>query len=323
MAVHLPDQRENGRDVERAVSARSPRTPLMPGTLETLFGFRERPVAPAGTMPSDLAAHAAQRLLEQAGRAPDQIDLLIFAGVSEDVEEPATAHIVAHKLGITSPVFDVRNACNGLLNALQIADALIRAGQHSKVLVTTGEMGSLLSRQPVRDRTELSLLLPGCVMGDVGAAMLVEAGGRRGILGSHFLANSAGWPAAVIDNPHFSGTPGACPVRFDGPLLSAAFDGMETAVFAELDAMGVKLGDIDVFCLHEAATHVLPRFCAALHIPTDKVISTFEQYGNLATGSLPVQLAQAVEEGRVRPGNLVALFGLASGASAGFVLLEW
>ncbi|WP_260421604.1 3-oxoacyl-ACP synthase III family protein [Streptomyces candidus] len=288
-----------------------------------MYGFSERRVAPAGAGPSDLAAAAGTRVLADAELSPDEIDLLIFAAVFGEVQEPATAHIVADKLGITAPVFDVMNACNGVLNAMELADALIRAGQYTRVLIVTGECGSALSRLPVRDRAELARLLPVLTVGDIGAALIMEASDRPGLLGSHFTANSAGWHSAVITNPYMPPHLGTMSVRFAPTALAASFAGMEKAVPDALRTMGRKMGDIDLFCVHQPSVAFTSTICRALDIPPDKVIATFSRYGNATTASLPLQLAKAVEHGRLRRGDLVALFGLASGASAGLVLMEW
>ncbi|WP_031160494.1 3-oxoacyl-ACP synthase III family protein [Streptomyces durhamensis] len=323
VAVHVPADRQTGTEIEDEVRSRNPGVRVMPGILRQMYGFEERRVAPPGSWPSDLAAAAGRRALDQAGLAPDAVDLLIFASVSEDVEEPATAHVVAHKLGVTAPVFDVQNACNGVLNALEIADALIRAGRYTRVLVATGELGSRLSALPVRDRGELALLLPALTLGDLGAALLVEASDRPGIRAAVFCANSSSWPAATVANPYLGPSAPAPAVRLDSAALAASFAGLEARAFEALHATGRKPGDLDLVCVHQPSVAFTHTILDALGVPEDKVVPVFTAYGNVATVGLPLQLAQAERRGRLRPGDLVALFGLASGASGGLVLLEW
>lgn len=328
VAVHVPADRQTGTEIEDEVRSRNPGVRLVPGILRQMYGFEERRVAPPGTWPSDLAAAAGRRALQQAGVAADAVDLLIFASASEDVEEPATAHVVAHKLGVTAPVFDVQNACNGVLNALEIADALIRAGRYARVLVTTGERGSRLSALPVRDRRELALMLPVLTLGDLGAALLVEASDRPGILAATFCANSSSWPAATVANPYFTQAAdapaaGTLTVRFDSAALAAAFPGLEAAAFDLLHAAGRKTGDLDLVCVHQASVAFTRTILDTLGVSEDRAVPVFPAYGNTATAGLPLQLVEAAGRGRLRPGDLVALFGLASGASGGLVLLEW
>ncbi|MFF4407476.1 3-oxoacyl-ACP synthase III family protein [Streptomyces sp. NPDC001404] len=323
VAVHVPPDRQTGEEIEDDVRARNPGIRLLPGLLRQMYGFEERRVAPAGTWPSDLAAEAGRHALDRAGLGPDAVDLLIFASAGEDVEEPATAHIVAHKLGVTAPVFDVQNACNGVLNALEIADSLIRTGRYERVLVTTGERNSLLSALPVRDRAELSQFLPVCTLGDLGAALLLEASDRPGLLGSAFRANSAGWHAATVTNPYIGPQPGAQTVRFDFRALAASYAGMEVAALDTLRSMGHTPDDFRLFCVQQPSVPTTRAILRALGVPEDRTVATFPRYGNVATANLPLQLVEAEQRGMVHPGDLVAMFGLASGASAGMLLMEW
>jgi 3-oxoacyl-[acyl-carrier-protein] synthase III len=323
VAVHVPERRQTGEEIEDDVRSRNPGVRLLPGVLRQMYGFEERRVAPAGTWPSDLAAAAARSLLDECGLRSEAVDLLIFASASEDLEEPATAHVVADKLGITAPVFDVQNACNGFLNALEIADALIGTGCYDRVLIVTGERGSVLSRLPARDRDELALLLPALTLGDLGAALLLEASDRPGLLGVRWCTSSGGWRAATVTNPYFS--PDAQPplVRFDSQALAASFSGMERFCVAELAESGYKPGDLDLVCLHQASVPFTHAILESTGLARDRTLATFPRYGNVATASLPLQLVRASQENRLQPGDLVAFLGLASGASAGMLLMEW
>ncbi|MER8042185.1 3-oxoacyl-[acyl-carrier-protein] synthase III C-terminal domain-containing protein [Streptomyces sp. NPDC094032] len=294
----------------------------MPGLLERMYGFEQRPMASADTLPSDLAAAAGLRALDQGEISADEVDLLVFAAVSEDMEEPATSHIVAEKLGVTAPVFDVKNACNGMLNSIHIADALVRDGQYDRVLLVSGELGTRTSVEGISDRRELNLRLPAFTTCDIGAAVLLEASPRPGVMGSKFTANSSGWRAATLPNPYFAPAEPARP-QIDSAALVDSFAGMTSQAERALHDLGYKIDDLDLACVHQASAAFTNTFCRALGIPEDKIVRTFSRYGNATTASLPLQLAEASEQGRLRPGGLVALFGLASGASGGLVLLRW
>lgn len=323
VAVHVPEGRQTGAEIEDEVRSRNPGLRLLPGLLRQMYGFEERHVAPADARPSDLAAAAAGRLLGECGLGPDAVDLLVFASASEDLEEPATAHVVADLLGLTAPVFDVQNACNGVLNALEIADALIRAGRYRRVLIATGERGSMLSRLPARDRDGLALLLPALTLGDLGAALLLEASDRPGLLGFRFFTNSAGWRAATIANPYFSPGAPVASLRFDSQALAASFTGMEKEAMNALREWGRKPDELDLVCVHQASVPFTYAILDSTGIARDMTVATFARYGNVATASLPLQLVEAAQEDRLRPGALVAFLGLASGASAGLLLMEW
>ncbi|GAA3773043.1 ketoacyl-ACP synthase III [Streptomyces coacervatus] len=323
VAVHAPAERQTGTEIEDEVRSRHPGLRLLPGLLRQMYGFEERRVAPADARPSDLAAAAARSLLDECGLGPDAVDLLVFASAGKDLEEPATAHVVADRLGVTAPAFDVQNACNGVLNALEIADAMIRAGRCRRVLIATGERGSMLSRLPARNRDELALLLPALTLGDLGAALLVEASERPGLIGVHFVANSAGWRAATVTNPYFTPGAPAMSLRFDSQALAASFTGMEKQAMGALREWGRKPDDLDVVCVHQPSRAFTRAILDATGIDPGRAVTTFPRYGNVATASLPLQLVEAAREGRLRPGALVALLGLASGASAGIAVMEW
>lgn len=201
-AVHIPEGRQSVTAVEDRFRAGNPTHPLSRGVLQRMYGLAERTVADDLDQPSDLAVHAARDLLADTGTDPAGIDLLLYAGILADMEEPATAHVVADKLGLRCPVFDLKNACNGVLNALEVADAFIRAGQYRRVLVATAEVSTRESRWTVDDPADVSTALPSLSTGDMGSAVLVEASNRPGILGSRFFANSWGWQAATLPNPY-------------------------------------------------------------------------------------------------------------------------
>ncbi|MCZ1003279.1 hypothetical protein O1M63_43560 [Streptomyces mirabilis] len=139
VAVHLPTGRQTSQVIEDRLRRHSPGLRIPAGLLRRLYGLEERVVADDGDLPSDLASRAVNQALEQARMKPGDIDLLLFAAVSADVQEPANGHIVASKTGLACPVFDVSNACNSVLNALEVADALIRCGRYRRVLVACGE----------------------------------------------------------------------------------------------------------------------------------------------------------------------------------------
>ncbi|MBZ6252430.1 hypothetical protein KVH27_29250 [Streptomyces olivaceus] len=305
------------------VRATNPHLLIVEGVLERLYGLEERRVAPKGTLPSDLAAAAGASALDQARLVPSDVDLLIFAGVSEDLEEPATAHVVAHKLAVKAPVFDVKNACNGVLNALQIADALIRTGTHTTVLVVTGELPSRLMRLPVADRSELAYAMPAYTGGDMGAALLVQASDTPGLIATRFAADSAGWDAATMVNPYFGSEDlPRCP-RIDSESLVRSCLGFAQDGVREMAELGFKIGDADLVCVHQASMPFTRTLCAAVGAEPERVVPVFPRYGNVGTGSLPLQLVEAQNADRLHRGDLVALFGLASGTSCGLALCQW
>lgn len=201
VAVHLPPGRESSHAIEDRLREVNPGLRIPPGLLRRLYGLQERIVADDGDLPSDLASRAVHRVLEEAAIAPGEIDLLLFAAVSADVQEPANGHIVAAKTGLNCPVFDISNACNSVLNALEVADAFVRGGRYRRVLITCGETLSRLSRWTLPSPTALRTGLASLTGGDMGAALLLEACSEPGITASTFMANSAGWRRPPCSTP--------------------------------------------------------------------------------------------------------------------------
>ncbi|MEV0681827.1 3-oxoacyl-[acyl-carrier-protein] synthase III C-terminal domain-containing protein [Actinosynnema sp. NPDC050436] len=293
-----------------------------------MFGLHSRTVADAACYPSDLAAAAARKGLESAGWHPEDLDLLVFAAVSEDVEEPATAHIVADKIGARCPVFDLKNACNSVLNALQVADALIRTDARCRrVLVVSGETLSRHSRHTIRDRDELLESLASYSVADLGAAVLLEAADAPGIIAARFSANSRAWSAATLPNVYLQQSMGETVVG-EGVVrsweLSNALDVRTrdevAGLLAELD---MSMDDMALVCVHQPSVEFTRLLCAGFGIPEDKVRDTVPFYGNVGAATLPLQLHLAQQAGALRPGDLVALLGVASGLSVGLMVLTW
>ncbi|TMQ97463.1 ketoacyl-ACP synthase III [Actinomadura soli] len=325
VATHLPDRTVTSAEVEARVAAESGGYRPPPTIVQRLTGIRTRHVMGDDEQASDLAVAAARRVLAQRGTHPAGIDLLIFGSASQDLVEPATAHIVAAKLGAACPVFDVKNACNSFLNGLQIADALIRTGQHERVLVCTGESPSRAIRWKVRDRAQFADAFAGYTLSDGGAAMLVEAAPDGGIFYRDFAAVSAAWRTGTLpaggsmhprdpDRTYFSG---------DGRRLRDAFVRGGAEIFTTaLQKTGLTWNDFAVVAVHQVSVPYLEVLRSTLGIPAGRLVVTLPDHGNVASASLPLQLATALAEGRCGPGDRVALVGLAGGISLGVMFAE-
>ncbi|WP_393101333.1 3-oxoacyl-ACP synthase III family protein [Streptomyces sp. LN325] len=320
--VHIPEGRQSVAAVEDRFREGSPAVTLSRGVLQRMYGLAERTVAPDHDQPSDLAVHAARRLLADTDTDPADVDLLLYAGILADMEEPATAHVVADKLGLGCPVLDLKNACNGVLNALEVADAFIRGGRYRRVLVTTAEVSTRESRWEVDDPADILSALPSLSTGDMGSALLVEASGLPGILGSRFFANSWGWRAATLPNPYAQHRR-LGHLRIDSQQLVDSFEGLPDKVRGALKEIGVESDDLDLVCVHQPSVPFTRVVCDWVGVDPARILATFPAHGNVATNTIPLQLATALENGRLRRGDLVGMFGFASGASAGVVVCRW
>jgi 3-oxoacyl-(acyl-carrier-protein) synthase III len=325
VAAHLPARTVTSAEVEQRVADESGGYVPYRGIVERMTGIRVRHVARDDQQASDLAVAAAEKLLANEGVGAGDLDLLVFGSASQDMVEPATAHIVAAKLGARCPVFDVKNACNSFLNALQTVDALIRTGQYGRALVCTGEVPSRAIRWRVRDRAQFVDAFAGYTLSDAGAAMLVERSHAGGVFYRDFAAESRAWDIGTLpgggtmhprdpDYGYFAG---------DGRRLKDAFLLTGPDIFLDaLAATGLTWDDFAVVGVHQVTVPYLGVLRSVLGIPAGKLVVTLPDHGNMAAATLPVQLATAIEEGRCGPGDRIALLGLAGGVSLGVVFAE-
>ncbi len=345
-ASYLPEETSDSAEVERRIAEASAAHGFRPrpGLIEAVSGIRRRHHAPAGWNASDLAVAAAAKLLSDTGTAVEEVDLLLFASASQDMVEPATAHITAAKLGAACPVFDVKNACNSVLNAIQVAEALIGTGQYRTVLICTGEMPSIAVRWNVRDFAQFVQSFPGYTLSDAGAAVLLKAvpngddrdsgdggsgssssSGVGGIFHRSFSADSRAWHVGTLPG---GGT--AHPrdeeysyFHMDGTRLKNAFEGLGRGLLDEaLAATGRSWDDFAAILVHQVTMPLLDTFLTGSDIPADKLVLTLPDHGNLVSCTLPTQLAKAVATGRCGPGDRIALIGLAGGVSLGVIFAE-
>ncbi|MGW7729293.1 3-oxoacyl-ACP synthase III family protein [Streptomyces canus] len=227
------------------------------------------------------------------GPRTGEVDLLLFAAVSADVQEPANAHIVAARTGLSCPVFDVSNACNSVLNALEVADAFIRAGRYRRILIACGETLSRWSLTPTTLRTGLASLPAGTWAPPCSS----KPPPQPGIIAHTFMANSAGWPTAPLFNPHHA--PGGPPgLHFDSEKVLASFLGIDTRAAQWMKEQHTDPNEFGLGCLHQPSVPFVRTFCERMGIQPDAVVPTFHRTGNMGAATLLLQLAHAADQGR-------------------------
>ncbi|MEU5691815.1 ketoacyl-ACP synthase III [Actinosynnema sp. NPDC020468] len=320
VAVHLPERRLSTAEVEGRLA------PFVPpaGLIHRLTGVESRHVMADDEQASDLAAAAARKLLADTGTEPGEVDLLLFASASQDLVEPATAHIVAAKLDLRCPVMDVKNACNSVLNAIEVADALIGAGRYRTVLIASGEAPSRAVRWEVGGLTEFLRAFPGYTLSDAGAAVLLTEG-ESGVLGCGFTADSTKWDVGTLPGggSWHPRDPEHSYFAMDGARLKSAFLGLGRDVLDRtLERLGLTWDDFAMIGVHQVSLPYLDVFAQRVGVPTDRLVITLPEHGNVASASLPLQLVTALQLGRCGPGDLVALVGLAGGVSLGIVVVR-
>ena len=326
-SAYLPPHERTSHEVEEMIRVRSHGVLVPHGIIENSTGIRTRRVAAEDVNSSDLAAEAAKRVLEKTNTSPDQVDLLIFASVSQDLAEPATANIVQEKVGTSSPVFDLKNACNSFLNAMQVAEALIKTGAYRTILVAVGETANKGIRWSVPDRPSFKRSFLGYTLGDAGAAaLLVPSADGNGIFYRSFRTVSRYWDTLTVlgggsmhprgdEYTYFQG---------DGSQLKKAFSEIGPGLlFDALATTETSFTDYQHIFVHQVSMPMLNTFLEATAVPREKVVVTIQEFGNMGAASMPVGFALAEERGDIHPGDQVMWIGLASGASVGVVLMRY
>ncbi|MEX2319161.1 MAG: beta-ketoacyl-ACP synthase III [Bauldia sp.] len=286
-------------------------------------GIRERHIAADGELTSDLAVHAARKALAAAGIAAEDIDLIVMATATPDNTFPAAGVTVQEKLGIVGgAAFDVQAVCSGFVYGLATTDALLRAGHGSRALVIGAETFSRLL-----DWTDRST----CVLfGDgAGAVVMVrdetQPGGRedRGLLTAHLRSDGRFKEKLFVDGgPSSTGTVGH--LRMEGRevykhAVARIGDVIEHA-FAET---GFTAADIDWFVPHQANVRIIDSTAKKFGIPYDKVIRTVDRHGNTSAASIPLALAEASADGRIKRGDLLLLESMGGGFTWASAILRW
>lgn len=326
VAASLPVVSRSSEEVEARIAAAGGGFRPRRGSVVQLSGIRSRRVADESVQCSDLAVDAARSALDEAGVGVLDVDLLVFAAAGQDLIEPATANIVQHKLGTTCQAFDVKNACNSFLTGLQLAESMILSGACETALVTSGEVCSRAIDWRVSSFRQYRLGFPSYTMGDAGAAaVLRRSRDERGIFYRRFVTVASHWHLATIGaggSMHPRGDEHTY-LNVDGPRLKQAFIDLAPQVLpGMMREAGMAFTDFQRILVHQATMPYLDEMLAATGIPADRVECTVGELGNMASASLPVAYARAVDRGAIMPGDRVLWLGLASGISVGCMMMN-
>ena len=287
--------------------------------ITTRTGIKERRIAAPEQAMSDLAEPACRVALEQAGADPGEIDFLVLATVTPDMTFPSTAAIVADRLGMPgAAAYDLSAGCTGFVYAVAQAHAMLASGLSRKALVVGGDV---LSR--ILDWTDRSTLV---LFGDGAGAVVMEPledGG--GFLGFELGADGGGGVHLWL--------PGSGSRAFEDPERYIKMNGREVFKFATrvlvhsaealLDECGLGVDDVDVYVPHQANTRIIDHARRKLGIPEERTVVNVDRYGNTSSGSIPLALADAEQDGRLKAGELVLMTGMGAGLTWGSALIEW
>jgi 3-oxoacyl-[acyl-carrier-protein] synthase-3 len=311
---YLPDTVVTNADMEKVVETSD-------AWIVERTGIRARHRAAEGQYTSDLATEAAQRALAAAGRSAADVDLIIVATTTPDLTFPATAAIVQRKIGAPVGIaFDVQAVCSGFVYALSVADGFVARGLAKCALVIGAETMSRLM-----DWTDRGT----CVLfGDGAGAVVIEpVAGQgttddRGILGFALRADGTKQDLLYVDGgPSSTGTVGK--LRMQGNhVFKHAVINIAEAVEAAAAVAKVGVHDVDWFIPHQANQRILHGVAHRLGISEDKVISTVADHANTSAASIPLAFAQAVADGRIKPGQLLLMEAMGGGLTWGACVLR-
>ncbi|MGE0405076.1 MAG: beta-ketoacyl-ACP synthase III [Candidatus Korobacteraceae bacterium] len=290
-------------------------------------GIRQRHLVEKGQATSDLAVEAARKCLAQRGIDASELEVIVVGTVTPDMLFPATACVVQHKLGAKNVWgFDLSAACSAFPYALQTGAQFINTGVHKKVMVIGADVMS-----SIIDYTDRATCV---IFGDGAGAVLLEPAEEGEDLGLidflHEIDGSGGcslyMPGGGSLNPsthetvdkkmHFVHQDGQAVFKYAVRKLADLCERL-------LERNGIKGSDIAAFIPHQANRRIILATAERLKMNSDAVIINIERYGNTTAGTIPLAMQTAVEEGRLKKGDLVLLASVGAGFTAGATLLRW
>jgi 3-oxoacyl-[acyl-carrier-protein] synthase III len=320
LATYVPPRVLTNADLERMVDTNDE-------WIVQRTGIRERHIVDPGVATSDLAKEATLAALKQAGLTPNDLDVIIVATTTPDTIFPSTACMLQDKIGARRAWgFDLGAACSGFTYALTTAAQLIASGAHEHVLVVGADvMSSIID---YTDRTTCVLFGDGA-----GAAVLSAASPEGGgaILDFAHEIDGSGGPALCM--PAGGSKMPATHETVDKRLHYVHQEGQTVFRFAVrkteelcrrlLAKNGLQPSDIDLFVSHQANRRIIQSAAEKLGLDASRVVINIEKYGNTTAATIPLALADALADGRLKRGHLVMLTSVGAGFTAGTVLLRW
>lgn len=289
-------------------------------------GIRERHVLEKGKGTSDMCVEAARKCLAARGIQPSEVEAILVGTVTPDMMFPSTACLVQDKLGAKGAWgFDVSAGCSGFVFALQAGVKLVESGAHSKVLVCGADANTRMTDYTDRTTCVLfgdgagAVLIEPCAEGEIGFIDFVHEVDGSGGAALNLKAGGSLNPASheTIDKKmHY--------IYQDGPaVFKFAVRKMAETTVKVLERNGVTGSDLGCFIPHQANKRIIMATAERLHMPEDRVIINIEKYGNTSSGTIPLAMQTALDEGKLKKGDLVLLGAMGAGFTVGAVLLRW
>lgn len=282
--------------------------------------------------PSTMGTKAARMAIEDAGLTPDDIDFIVFATLSPDYYFPGPGVMVQEQLGIKEiGALDVRNQCSGFVYGLSVADQFIKTGMYKNVLVIGAENHSGGLEKSTRGRGVTVIFGDGA-----GAAVLQRSGNEtNGILSTHLHSegrhakelaligpNTARWVDTIIEenNPEDDSY---YPYMNGNFVFKHAVTRFMEVIHEALIANKYQPNDIDLLVPHQANLRISQFVQSKLGLSDDQVYNNIMRYGNTTAASIPIALSEAVQEGKIKEGDLVCLAAFGSGFTWASALIKW
>jgi acyl-CoA:acyl-CoA alkyltransferase len=340
LAYTLPDEIVSSAELEARLEPLYTRLRLPEGRLELMTGIRERRFWPAGRLPGQQSVVTTEKLLTGTGIERRQIGALVHGSVCRDYLEPATACGVHHALGLPDGclVYDVSNACLGILNGMLQVAALIELGQIQAGLVVGTEDARPLVENTIRTlnadtsltREQMKLAVASLTIGSGSAAVLlvdkrISRTGNR-LLAATAVAHSAGHALCqgAVAGESTTAAPAAPLMQTDSEqLLQQGVAAAKLAFARFLDEAGWTRESIARTFCHQVGSAHRKLLLESLELPAERDFTTYETLGNTGSVALPITLARGIEAGRLQPGDRTALLGIGSGINVLMLALEW
>ena len=319
LGTYVPPQILTNQDLEKIVDTSDE-------WIMSRTGIRERHVLAKGLGVSDICVEAAKKCLATRGSEPSEIEVIIVGTVTPDMMFPSTACLVQNKIGAKGAWgFDVSGGCSGFVYALQAGVKMVESGAHKMVLVCGADANTRMT--DYTDRTT-------CVLfGDGGGAVLIEpaAAGEIGFIdyvheidGSGGVSLNLKGGGSLNPSTHETVDKKMHYIYQDGPAVyKFAVRKMAEATTKLLERNGVTGADLGCFIPHQANKRIITATADRLGMDPERVIINIEKYGNTSAGTIPLAMETAVEQGKLKKGDLVLLAAVGAGFTVGTTLLRW
>ncbi|MDP4125678.1 MAG: beta-ketoacyl-ACP synthase III [Bacillota bacterium] len=288
-------------------------------------GIKERHIAPDDMPVSELCYQAGLRALEDAQISPEEVDLVVVATITPDYAFPATACLVADRLGAKNAAgFDLEAGCTGFIYGIATASQFVATGMYKTVLVIGAETLSKVLNW--KDRSTCILFGDGA-----GAAVLKPVEEGFGLLS--FELGSDGSGGKLLSQPAGGSYCPASLETVEKNLHTIQMEGKEVFKFAVrimgdasvkvLERAGLTKNDVDLLVPHQANIRIVDAAVKRLGISPDKVVVNLDKYGNMSAASIPVALDEAIKAGRLAEGDIIVMVGFGTGLTWGACVLKW